>query len=496
MWVMNVGNGLVGNDVYSFGGCDCNVRQALKERFEKPAQEALDRLRNFDSKEIQDELWRSAFELSDDLGKLYLRGLLPLEDDELLERFTGAKRILYAKALADLRINSSFRKWWGKVSVFVKIEKYTYYDKINRIPRPIQPRSMAYRAFLSKYMKVIETVMKRICLPGCSEPFLAKGENSVTLANRFIRMWERFECPVAVSLDLSKFDATIHPRLKQLENAFYKNFSIDKNFRKCLSIQESATYKPRFGRRDNRQEYGKMLHGRCSGDPQTGCGNSLIMGIVCRVVFNVPCEIFANGDDTIVITDKSNLDLVKSNLQHFSAFGLDVRVEDIAFNLEDVEWCQCRLTRTPVGWRWIRNYKKVLMTLFSNIEYTPRKVRGLCRQIAEAELAQNPGVPIVGPVCNWIVNNWGVSGKFSRQNNTLERAMMENKVYIEPTTSSRQVFADQQHIDQVEQIYWETRLIDDLKNFNKKFKNNITKTTWEKKQANLPVLLHPFSLGL
>lgn len=499
VWVCNLGSELIHKDQYAFGNCECNCRQAIVERFDAPGRAARKRMDDYANVQELEELWARADGLAAKLGNQYLAGGLPWTSEEVSRSFGGAKRKLYEDTYVKIDDRGGYYcKWWPNVTAFVKIEKYTYYDKPDRLPRPIQPRTMQYRAELSRYMKEIERRMKKIILPGCEYQFLAKGACSKTLAERFRSMWERFDNPVALCLDLSKFDGTIHPRLKKLENTFYKKFSNDRNFRECLRAQEADLYTPAFstGFNTRPKRLGEFLHGRMSGDPQTGCGNSLIMALVCRVVFDFPCEIFANGDDTNIVLDSKNLVRARECLSKFAAFGLDVREEMVCFDLYDVEWCQCRFTETSVGDRWIRNYKKVIQTLFCNPEYIPGKVKGLMREIAEAEYNQNPGIPIISPVCDWIVKNFKRSkSKFVHENNIPGHNYADFRMkdgFVLPTPLDRQRFFDSFHIDSERQVYLETQLIEELKKFDP---DNYGVYHWEKNSDGTAIRLHPFSLG-
>lgn len=421
---------------------------------------------------VEGEHWEQAFKLARELGR-ELRFVEAWTPDQVCKSFVGRKRTLYEKAFGRIADNGyEFQKWWANVLAFVKVEKYTFYDKIDRIPRPIQPRTMEYRAELSRYIKPIEGFMKKQILPGCHYPFLAKGQNSAELAKRFLLMWERFANPVALSLDLSKFDGTIHPKLKQLENSYFRQMSSDSNFQKMLDVQEEDEYEPRFqkfGQEALPCKPGKTKSGRCSGDPQTGRGNSIIMAIACRIILSgLDIELFVNGDDTIIIMDAEDLDgAMALVLSGFIKFGLDIKIEGVAREIEDVEWCQSRLCETPVGWRWVRNYQRVLNTIFSNVEYRPHTAKGLCAQIADAELSQNPGVPIIAPVCEWIVNNWKKTHKFAFEHDTLSR-VSQDKCTI-PDPKMRKWFTELTGIGPAEQERIEQSLISELKmvNFDK-----------------------------
>lgn len=476
------------DDLYAFCPCNRNLAISLYERFLKPAMKARARC------DHESPIWSDAFDIARKLGR-NLIGVEPYTSEEVVGLVSSRQKKVYQRAYDAMGV---FKKWWGVVEGFVKYEKYSYYDKQDRIPRPIQPRSMSYRAYLAMYMKKIETEMKQWILPGCTVPFMAKGKKNESLALQFKQMWDSFANPVAVSLDLSKCDGTIHERLKKLENCVYKFMSKDSIFRNCLKLQEGPLTKILFPlvvngvKKRFQRRYAYTPSGRCSGDPQTGCGNTLIMAIVCRVVFKgLKIEVFANGDDTIVIMEKNDWVQNQCRMDVFGKFGLDVRVESLHEELEEVEWCQCHLTNTSVGWRWLRSPERILNTVFANPEYTLKNWRSFMKGIAIAELASNPGVPIISPLLKAIID-MNVRAKFIKTSrvDAYERWKLEGgatniNVDVEVSPRMRILFAERFRITAEQQIVIENRFLEDFKSFSPV---KISSGDWIKN-------LHPHGLG-
>jgi len=499
VWLLpGVINELSGDDIYCFRNCDCNLEDALVNRYHKPGVRARERYHKHVESPESVMLWNSCNSVADLLGKQII-GRRPWTDDMVSLSFTGAKRALYERAYRDMPAHYS--NWWATVTPFVKIEKYTFYDKMDRIPRPIQPRTMIYRAYLSKFMKPIEKLMKKLILPGCRYPFMAKGASMPDLAKRYRDMWECFKSPVALSLDLSKFDGTIHPALKTMQNRFFRHFSRDKIFNQCLDANEADEYTVKLN-----GEYRTFKMGLCSGDPQTGCGNTYTMAVVCRAIFDWDIEVFANGDDTIVLMESDKLEQARCALEKFEYFGLDVKEESVAFDLYDTEWCQCKFTKTQNGDNWIRDFRKVLRTILSNVEYQPTRIVSLMSQIAEAELHQNPGIPIVAPVCAWIIDNFPkykrmtsghrkgkvALGAFQYDQHTITRGNKVGDIPLirTPTNSDRYLFTKATQIGPSEQVAIENRIIDRLSHFRKLLKvDNIRVGQWD----DISYQMHPTS---
>jgi hypothetical protein len=321
---------------------------------------------------------------------------------------------------------------------------------------------------------VIESDMKNWILPGEKYPFMAKGLSQSGLAELFVNKWRSMRKPVALSLDQSKFDGHIGKELKQLENLCFKMMSKHPCFRAMLRVQEDPTYTAILGTfvKSFKQRF---LCGRLSGDPQTGCGNTLLMAVVCHVIFKVRHETFANGDDTIILMELEDLESAIENVKLNSVFGLECRVEQIAYRLEDVEWCQSLLTETPLGWTWIRYPRRVLNTLFKNVEYTPKNWRALLKSIAYCEAVLNPGIPIISPICEYI-SKFNVRAKTKTRYviDVVERVKnFENntKPVYEVTQGMRNWFSDKYGVCPEEQMRIEAemcRRICTLSAFNRK----------------------------
>jgi len=405
-------------------------------------------------------LWEQATSLSDKMGRGF-RGITPMCEEQVLKACTARQRPNYARGFAKGR---EFNRGWGVIEPFIKWEKYSYYDKPDRVPRPIQPRSLMYRARLAQYMKPMEHAMIHMVLPGCKFPFLAKGKSSSRLAEMFMEMVARFRSPVVLALDQSAFDGHIGTCLKRLENrAFRQMAARDPLLNSLLDIQEAKSSMLRIGGKKHKLKF----NGRCSGDPQTGCGNSLLMAVTCRAIFDNDIELFVNGDDTNVIMEAEDLESALAKIDQFDAFGLNCRVEGVFVEMEKVFWCQCYLTQCYDGWRWIRNWQRVLDTILINEEYSKKNWRNLMKGIAIGEAATNPGQPIISPICQYITK-WNLKvHKLGKPIPTYQRWELEGcpssrALCFEVTAQSRLLFEERYGISPKEQVSMEKSVIEAL----------------------------------
>ncbi len=477
-----VPNVWVPDDVYVFSMCHHNLADALGSRVLAPNREAVARV------DKEDPLWAEAKALARKLAR-HCYGLRPLTDAEFLSKYSGSKRKRYAAVLGRL-LNDEAPNLivWTIIKPFVKVEKYWLYVKMGRISRPIQPRSLEYRAYVGKYISAIERDMKSWVIPGQAFPFVAKGACSEKLASLFLKKWELFAEPVTFGLDMSKFDSTITAELKKLENLVFAAIPSTWLYRGLLALQEKS-HRWRLPKGFAERKFNTKSVFRCSGDPQTGCGNTLLMGVLVTTVFaGVKIEIFANGDDTNVICEKRDLQVLLDRLPRFGVFGCDVKLESPpTSDLEEIFWCQCYLTFCTGRWLWIREWKRTITTILNNTEYDRKNYQKQMRAIAYAEAVQNPGQPIVSEVCRWILDNWRGFGKFRHHQDTLSRVALEESPTINTNVEPgmRNLFDRRYGISAGVQAIIARDIIDTLKSLGEDF----TRYDWVGQN-------HPYGCGL
>jgi len=223
-----------------------------------------------------------------------------------------------------------------------------------------------------------------------------KGLNADEMGSEMRLLWDKYDDPVAVGLDASRFDASVDAGLLEWEHSLYNMLFRDKELARLLRMQlknvgVSYCY-------DGKIKY-HTRGGRGSGDMNTSLGNSLIM---CAIVWvwlrkvGVKASLANNGDDCVVIMDCSSY---PSFSEGFSAFtsnlGFTMVVEQAVDEFERIEFCQTR----PVwvdGWRMVRNFgtarEKDSLCLFPLLD------RGALQSwlytVGEGGLALTSGVPV------------------------------------------------------------------------------------------------------
>jgi len=299
----------------------------------------------------------------------------PYTPAQVLATLSGTQKGLYARMYEQWPVPA---KKHSTIKVIVKVECYGVADKL-RIPRPIQPRHPAFRAFMARWFKPME---KRLGYSRFDDhyPWLAKGKDQQELAELFLLKWSRFRRPVALSLDMSKFDGHVSAPLLDAENGFYRKVAPYPEFYQRLSSTNHGTF----------DGYSYKVRGtRASGDQQTGLGNSLLMYSMCKVVFR-KSECFVNGDDTVVILEEEDLLAAADIRAAFAPFGMEAKIESIDRDPYEVSWCQCRImpSSPPV---WQRLPDRVLSSVMRNTRYGRKDTFERMKSVLTGELSLATG---------------------------------------------------------------------------------------------------------
>jgi hypothetical protein len=224
--------------------------------------------------------------------------------------------------------------------------------------------------------------------------WFAKGMNSWQIAGNLRKKWDKFAHPVALLLDHSKFDAHLNWEMREeIEWSYY---------RACLRSPKMAYLLKQQGVNYATASCGikyKVRGTMMSGEYNTSLGDCIV-NLACLLYWiHVVCgvedaEMLVNGDDSVVILDRSRLHQV--DVSWFETFGMKTKCER-ADNFGSVDFCQCKPVEVrPNVWRMVREPARVI----SRCSYTDKCMVGrgklkLLGAIAAGELACNEGVPIL-----------------------------------------------------------------------------------------------------
>lgn len=320
---------------------------------------------------------------------------------EFVEAYRGAKRRNYERALQRVReCDGQLARSRGYIKMFVKAEKLNPSAKHDPDPRAIQFRSMEFNVVAGRWIKPVEEWIYRIT----GQRFgwrpqgrmIAKGMNHVKRGNIIARKRSRFQNPVVVSLDASRFDQHVDETFLKIEHEVYLALCRDPPMlRKLLSWQMNNLC-------FSMNNIAYFVRGkRMSGDLNTALGNcllSVLMAVTWLESLDIDYDILDDGDDLLVFCDARDLDnLLKSVKPAFLEFGHEMKIENVAYTMEDVCFCRSHPVFDGHDWRMVRPWQSVLSTAltgtkFANVE---RERAAYVAANGACELTVNQGMPIL-----------------------------------------------------------------------------------------------------
>lgn len=265
--------------------------------------------------------------------------------EEFLGSVRGRKRRVYERAVRRLLAGWTWRdvSQWVKVKAFMKFEKLPVTGK-RLVPRAIQPRSPEYNVLVGRYIKAAEhRLYKDIQEVYRDElPVVAKGLTTQELGAIIAGKWQRYDDPVCVGLDQSRFDQHISRAALVYEHKFYQAYFHSRELSRLLAYQ--YTTRGVFVCPDGIAKY-STDGGRCSGDMNTGCGNTILQAamIYCYLSdrsFRRQPSVMVNGDDSFIIVERRDAHKLAALGDYCRELGFELKVEQTVDVLEQISFCQ------------------------------------------------------------------------------------------------------------------------------------------------------------
>lgn len=347
-------------------------------------------------------------------------------------RYSGRKATRYLDATNSIMQHGFDLKRHSVVKAFVKAERTDGISKPNPDPRMIQFRDPKYCVELTRFLKPIEEHLYRIKGISRGVPMtrnVAKGLNQVERASLLREKLSNFTDPVVIGLDASRFDKHVNSDLLNGEFMVYLCSNPSREFATLLKAQLRNKCFSTKG-----IKY-KTKAKRMSGDMNTALGNCIIM-LIMLLAFMDWCSVWDtldDGDDVLVIIEAKDLpQFLRDVKKAFLEFGMNVKVESVAYSLHEVEFCQSKVIHAAGGFKFVRNPIKVLSCALSGVRYFGDVAgrRNLLYSIGTCELVLNLGVPVLQAFALAIRRN-ATRGKFNANllGDTVARLSRELKTY-------------------------------------------------------------------
>lgn len=386
-------------------------------------------------------------------------------DGEWIEKYSGRKKRVYLEAQESLKLVPLTSKDYS-VKSFVKAEKIT---DPTRDPRTIQARGPRYGVALGNYLKPLEHLLynvqgsrnlRRVLPRG---RLIAKGLDMVQRANLIVERIAEFGC--VLGIDASRFDAHVTTAMLSVEHSIYlRAYRGDKQLERMLQAQLVNRGITGSGIRY------KCPGGRMSGDMNTALGNCMIVIVTMAVAMQrlglPPSQwsLLCDGDDTLVFIKPHQLEYVRQGLVDIWAeSGQSIKIECVAYEPEEVRFCQGSPVCTSSGWKMVSDPVRVLSRSLVSADHFQhdKACAPLMRSIGLCEAVLNSGVPVLQAWAHQILINAGEGpargvdnlGRAYQAGRLLER---DHALHCPVTTGARLSFAKAFGIEP-----WEQQLLED-----------------------------------
>lgn len=360
--------------------------------------------------------------------------------EELICSFPAQKRRLYRRQAVSL-LNAPLESKDAIIKSFVKSEKLKILDR-DGDPRMIQARNPRFNLVFGMYTKAIEHSLYHLMDPvaekmGLQIQLVAKGQNLSQRAGNLRRMWDLMTNPVAISLDLSRWDLHVSVDMLKQMHRLYLTIMPDPMLKALLSCQlenravtkNGVRYKVRGGVMSGDMTtalgnctaviaillaFREALYACASGHASTMSDDSPTLAEIYRqargwfdthpvettkVVGKLPIMMFDDGDDHVLLVEKEIVPIVVQLLpQWWKSMGHELKVEGTVEQFHQILFCQHKPHLTAQGWVMMPDPNKVLATAFSVTSQYQKQPRNYLATLWTARCLLHRGTPILGPL--------------------------------------------------------------------------------------------------
>lgn len=329
--------------------------------------------------------------------KKFARYTAPLTKEQFLGTYVGRKREIYENAFKSLENRKLTRKD-AHVKFFLKSEKLPEKEGKETIPRGISPRSPRYNARIGPFIKRVEKMVYKRINDLFGSTTICKGLNAHERGMAIEGNWKRFDKPVAIGLDASRFDQHVSIQALQFEHRIYETFFPgNKQLPMLLKWQLHNRFKCFVG--DNLVTF-KRSGMRCSGDMNTALGNCLIMSSLVHKFCRDRVNKFAlvnDGDDCVLFIESKDLGIVNDIPSHFRRYGFTMKVEQPVYRMEDIEFCQSKPVYDGDRWLMVRDPRVALAKdTMAHYEIRPgRHLKNWFYDVGQCGMSLTGGIPVM-----------------------------------------------------------------------------------------------------
>jgi hypothetical protein len=230
--------------------------------------------------------------------------------------------------------------------------------------------------------------------------------------------WSEFKRPCFVGLDASRFDQHVSPEALEFEHALYNSIFKDPQLSEVLRWQIKQRGFANMCDGDVTYEVDGC---RASGDMNTALGNVYLMcAITHHYLVNLPCKwrFINDGDDCGIFIEQDDIHMLSDLPAHHLQFGFEMEVEEPAYELEQIEFCQCRPVQLSAGeWMMVRNIHKAMRN-----DWVCITSRDWCTTEEILVATSNCGIALYGDV-PVLGEMYAAMSRFIHRDNVVERLL-------------------------------------------------------------------------
>jgi hypothetical protein len=211
--------------------------------------------------------------------KRYLPSTTPISHQQFVDGCsTSRKRVVYQRALDDLRAGRGSIEEDAELAIFVKYEKTDRTSKKDPVPRIISPRNPKFNLRIGRYIRPLEKRLFKSLGRLFGHKTVIKGLNAIQSARVLREKWDMFRNPVAVGLDASRFDQHVsHDALLWEHGVYLDCFKEPKHFKRLARLLKYQEVNRCFGETPDGDVNYTIKGTRMSGDMNTSLGNCVLM---------------------------------------------------------------------------------------------------------------------------------------------------------------------------------------------------------------------------
>lgn len=274
-------------------------------------------------------------------------GALPLSLQQVVDKYTGAKRLHYERCMKDFLENP---KQNYHVGCFVKTGEVCEVGegtKSRARPRFIAPLVNERKLMVPILLENQYAYPLGYGLAGMDAGFFRGEHTGVSIVASERNLGQRADdiktlfdlTGCCISLDVTNFDGSQASLAEELRDLYRKVFR-DKDLDKVLNAQtkkkvRSAGYKADV-----------FTPTRDSGTASTSVGNKLVMLAALATAIGAGLSrvyLYSDGDDTLVFCTPDCVKYLSSWCRRMNRLGLPTKVDNVAHQLEDIVFCRAKI---------------------------------------------------------------------------------------------------------------------------------------------------------